>query len=53
MERHLAEQAERIVQLAKAGQFDNMPAEQQRLEQIKVAVRADRLASAKKAKATT
>ena len=37
--------------LAKAGQFGNMPAEQQRLEQLKVAVRLERLAAAKTTKA--
>ena len=52
MERQFAEQSRRVVQLAKAGQFGNMPAEQQRLEQLKVAVRTERQVAAKGTKAT-
>ena len=52
LERQYAEQSKKIVQLAKAGQFKDMPAEQQRLEQLIVALRAERQA-AKRTKATT
>ena len=49
-EREYAEQIVKVTQLAAAGRFENMPAEQQRLEQLKQAVRAERLAAAKRAK---
>ena len=52
LERQYAEQSKKIVQLAKAGQFENMPAEQQLLEQLRVAVQEERLA-ARKVKAAT
>ncbi len=52
LERQHAEQSKKIVQLAKAGQFENMPAEQQLLEQLRVAVQEERLA-AKKVKTAT
>ena len=52
LERRFAEQTNKVVQLAKARQFANMPAEQQRLEQLKVAVRTERQVAAKGTKAT-
>ena len=53
LERQFAEQTNKVVRLAKAGLFENMPAEQQRLEQLKVAVRTERNTAAKSAKAAT